>query len=73
MDKTENFKRLAEKRVQRALNDFRLIGNLSNQANYAYDDETVAHIFTTLESELKRAKLRFQLHGSSGGLEFKIK
>ena len=37
-DKERKFKELAEKRVNRALDSIRLIGNLSNRQNYSYDD-----------------------------------
>jgi len=36
--KRENFVRLAEGRVNRALKDIRLIGNLSNRSAYSYSD-----------------------------------
>ena len=39
--KRENFVRLAEGRVNRALKDIRLIGNLSNRSAYSYSDEDV--------------------------------
>lgn len=55
----EKFRRLAESRVNRVLNDIRLIGNLSNRNNYDYTSEEIEKIFRTLDSELKQIKGRF--------------
>lgn len=71
--KKENFKRLAEKRVQRTINDLRLIGNLSNRGNYDYDDSQIAQIFDVLDGELKKARLRFRLQDSSSEKVFKLR
>ena len=38
-DKHENFRRLGEGRVNKALNYLRLIGNLANRRNYYYTDD----------------------------------
>ena len=56
----EKFVSLAEKRVNKALNDIRLIGNLSNRSNYTYTDDDVKAVFSALERELRQAKKRFQ-------------
>jgi hypothetical protein len=58
----EKFVELAEKRVNKAIKDLRLIGNLSNRSNYKYADEDVRQIFIALEKELKQARERFQSH-----------
>lgn len=55
----ERFRRLAETRVNRALNDIRLIGNLSNRNNYEFTGEEVNKIFRVLDAELKQARARF--------------
>ena len=57
--KDEKFRRLAEARVNTILHLFRLLGNLSWTANYAYSREQVEQIFTTLQLELVKTKLRF--------------
>ena len=57
--KNEKFHRLAEARVNKILHLFRLLGNLSWTANYAYSREQVEQIFTTLQLELVKTKLRF--------------
>lgn len=57
--KDEKFRRLAEARVNKILHLFRLLGNLSWTENYAYSREQVEQIFTTLQLELVKTKLRF--------------
>lgn len=58
--KRDKFRKLAKQRGNRILNDIRLVGNLSNTNNYAYTDQDVYKIFSTIEQELKIAKLKFQ-------------
>lgn len=67
----DRFRRLAEARVNRALNDIRLIGNLSNRNNYDYTSEEVDRIFRALDSELKQVRARF-LEGARGETEFRL-
>lgn len=58
-DKRGKFKSLAESRVNRAIKDIRLIGNLSNRSAYEYEEEDVRKIFRALQKELDAAKNRF--------------
>ena len=58
-DKIQSFKKLANIRVNRAIDAIRLIGNLSNKQNYEYSDSDVSKILSTLEAELKETKSRF--------------
>lgn len=67
----DRFRRLAESRVNRALNDIRLIGNLSNKNNYDYTSEEVDKIFRALDSELKQVRARF-LEGARRESEFRL-
>lgn len=67
----ERFKRLAEARVNRALNDIRLIGNLSNRNNYEFTGEEVDKIFRVLDTELKQARARF-IDGGRRESEFRL-
>ena len=57
--KDEKFRRLAEARVNKILHLFRLLGNLSWTANYSYTRDQVEQIFTTLQLELVKTKVRF--------------
>lgn len=58
-DRAEKFVTLAEARTNKALNAIRLLGNLSNKANYKYTEEQVNQIFETLEQQLRDTKRRF--------------
>lgn len=59
MEKHDRFVTLAEKRVNRALDQLRLIGNLSNRHNYSYTDEDAHRIVAALEGEVRQLKRRF--------------
>lgn len=71
-EKREKFVRLAEQRVNRALNDIRLIGNLSNRSAYSFSDEDIKKIFKTLQKELDQAKTRFSDAENAAGGDFKL-
>lgn len=58
-DKRAKFVKLAEMRVNRAIKDIRLIGNLSNRGAYTYSEDDVRKIFRVLQKELDGAKTRF--------------
>lgn len=57
--KDEKFCRLAEARVNKILHLFRLLGNLSWTGTYTYTRDQVEQIFSTLQLELVKSKLRF--------------
>jgi len=63
--KRSKFISLAEKRVNRAIKDIRLIGNLSNRSNYRYTTDDVAKIVRTLRAELDELKQRFDARDST--------
>ncbi len=71
-DKRLKFVELAEARVNRAIKDVRLIGNLANKSSYEYSEEDARKIFRALQKELDTAKSRFT--GDAGGKdgEFKL-
>ena len=58
--KEEKFKRLAELRVNGALDKIRLLGQLSNRGNYDYTDEQVETIFKALHKSLTETKIKFR-------------
>ena len=68
----EKFRRLAEKRVVRAIRDIRLIGNLSNRSNYRYESAEIDKIFRVLDRELKQARARFENVGDEDQIDFKL-
>ena len=53
------FKDLSGKRLENAKWRIRSIGKLSDRSNYAYQEEEVEHIFSTLMFELKTAIAKF--------------
>ena len=57
--KREKFVRLVEARTNKIISMVRLLGNCSNKANYDYTEADIQKIFTTLEKELKLAKMKF--------------
>lgn len=58
-NRREKFKRLATYRTNLVLEKLRILGNLSNKANYDYADEDVNKIFFAIDSQLRIAKARF--------------
>ena len=71
--KRDNFVRLAEARVNRAIDAMRIIGNLSNRSNYEYNEEDVAKIINTLQAELKGLKSQFRTKSGMSVEGFKLK
>ena len=57
--KRNKFVELANSRVNKTVDNIRLIGNLSRRNNYEYSDRDVRMIFSLLEKELKAAKSLF--------------
>lgn len=64
-EKREKFKELAEKRVNNAMKNIQLIGNLSNTRAYEYDEEDIRKIFKALKEELLLAESKFKSKDSS--------
>lgn len=59
-DKRAKFVELATNRVNRAIKDLRLVGNLANRSSYDYSDEDAKKILRALQRELDDLKLRFK-------------
>lgn len=55
-NKKENFKRIAENRVNKILVLYKQLENLSNTSFYEYTNDQIEKIFEILESELKTTK-----------------
>lgn len=68
----EKFVELAENRVNRAIKDIRLIGNLSNKTNYIYTQKDAEKIIVTLEKELKLLRSRFLTGGDEAEDTFRL-
>jgi hypothetical protein len=71
--KRENFIRLAEARVTRAIDAMRVIGNLSNRSNYDYNEEDVKAIINTLQTELTALKAQFKTKRGMSVQGFRLK
>jgi hypothetical protein len=71
-DDRRKFVALAEKRVTRALNDIRLIGNLSNRSNYKYTDEDARKICKVLRDAVDEVKARFERKGDDKSAQFRL-
>ena len=63
----DKFKSLANKRVNKALQTLKLIGNLSNKRHYDYDENDAKKILKALEDELKSVKQKFYQSTNSDG------
>ncbi len=68
-EKTERFKRVAEGRTNKIINQIRLLGNCANKSNYEYSDEDIKKIFSAIENELKITKAKYQAKTKSGKFE----
>ena len=71
-DKRRKFVELADKRVNRAIKDLRLIGNLSNRAAYEYSDKDVKTIVRALQKEVDAVRSRLGGPGEAGDSEFRL-
>ena len=68
----DKFVELAQKRVNRAIKDIKLIGNLSNRSNYTYTDQDVRKIVSALKNAVDETKMRFDSKGDTGNNEFTL-
>lgn len=71
-DKRAKFIELAEARVNRALKDLQLIGNLSNRAAYDFSDADVRKIFSAVQKGLDSARTRFSKQHERSGGDFRL-
>jgi len=69
--KQQKFNELAEKRVNNAISQIRLIGNLSDKRHYQYTEEQAKKIITALTDELNYIKQRYKT-SLNGKRSFKI-
>ena len=70
--KRSNFVRLAEARVTKALKSIKVVGNLSNKANYEYTDQEINEIINALQVEINELKSQFKNKGNSETVQFKL-
>lgn len=71
-DKRAKFVELATNRVNRAIKDLRLVGNLSNRSAYEYTEEDARKILRALTREIDDLKSRFRGEEQSDDKVFKL-
>ncbi len=58
--KMNRFKRVAERRTNKILDDLRLLGNTANKQLYLYSDANIDKIFMTIENKVAEIRGRFK-------------
>lgn len=56
----DRFRRVAELRTNRILNDLRLLGNTANRTLYDYDRGDIEKIFTTIDKKMTETRGKFK-------------
>ena len=57
--KEDRFKRVAEYRVNKLLNNIRLLSNCSNKRMYKWNDVQIRKIWSVIDQELRSCKSQF--------------
>lgn len=70
--KRDKFVELAEARVNRAIKDLQLIGNLSNRAAYDFTEADIKKMFAAIQKATDTAKARFSRDGDTRSGEFRL-
>lgn len=71
-DKRAKFVELANKRVNKAIAQLRLVGNLSNKSAYEFTDEDAKKIVKVLQKEVETLKAKFSDETGSDGSDFQL-
>ncbi len=71
-DKAAKFVELANKRVNKALKDIKLVSNLANRQNYEYSEEQAKKIVKALQQEVELLKQSFSATEDSNSNSFKL-
>lgn len=71
-DKRSKFVQLANQRVTKALDQIRLVGNLSNRAAYDFTDEDTRKIVKALQRAVDATKARFSETGAASDQVFNL-
>ncbi len=72
-EKEKKFRILATNRVNKALNQIRLIGNLANKSHYSYSEDDARKIISALENEIRTVKSKFSNTGKKINDKFMLK
>ena len=68
-EKSERFKRVAENRTNKIINQIRLLGNCANKSNYEYTEDDVRKILSAIEKELRNTKMKYQAKNTNSKFE----
>ena len=71
-EKEENFRKLAESRVRKALKMIKLVGNLANRTHYEYSKAEADKITNALQNEVTSIKSRFKSKRSREDTDFTL-
>lgn len=71
--KREKFIELAEKRVNNAIKQIQLIGNLSHTGNYEFQESDYQRIFRAIDAEVREMKRRFTDAGAGSKGRFSLR
>lgn len=71
-DKRAKFVQLANQRVNRAIDQIRLVGNLANRNAYEYTEDDSRKIIKALQQSLDKAKARFSDETQSSDHQFSL-
>jgi len=55
----QKFKRLGISRVNKLLNQLRILGNLANKSYYEYNEDDINKMFRAIDSQLRLTKAKF--------------
>jgi len=71
-DPQEKFRLLAVARVNRTLQDLRLVGNLANRKSYDWDESQSRKIVKALEQGVEQVKQKFSLIAGKDAGDFTL-
>jgi hypothetical protein len=69
--KRDRFVRIAERRVNKIIDNLDLLGKCANKRNYEYSEEEVRKIFREIQRKVKETRLQFQ-NGARNKGKFKL-
>ena len=61
----ERFIKIAERRVNKILDNLDILSKCSNKRNYEYTEQEVHKIFREIDRKVRETKLKFQTNGES--------
>ncbi|NCD06976.1 MAG: hypothetical protein EOL97_12730 [Spirochaetia bacterium] len=70
-NRKQNFIRIAEARTNKIINYIELLGNLSNQSYYEYNDKQIETIFDAIQNELDKQRSKFK-KGNDKKIKFRL-